>query len=61
MLYAIAGLGLVAVYWLFAYEAKWATKRALRDNWWTILVLIALAGMTYEFLSYGRVGIPLTD
>lgn len=40
---------------------SWSQKRALRDNWWLILILIAVAGILAECAQYGSFGVPLSD
>ena len=40
---------------------SWAQKRMLRNNWWLILALIAVAGIVADCAQYGTFGIPLSD
>jgi predicted membrane channel-forming protein YqfA (hemolysin III family) len=51
--YILMGCIPIAVYWLIAYKATTHQRRELASWFFTIVVLIAVAGILYEVLTTG--------
>ena len=42
---------LLSTAYIWWASLEWSTKRLIRDNWWTILFVAALVGVSYEVLA----------